>query len=139
MKRVYLAASWSRRLEVRELAADLEALNVYVQASWLYERSKPRTEPENSEKSLTEMSFIDIAEVRACDVFVRIADDLSGQFVPSHLATGARMFEQGVAFALGKVIYVVGGKQMIHDRQPNVFHVKDKEHLKRELCPITIQ
>lgn len=135
--RVYIAASWSRREEARELAEELEQLDVHVKADWLYERSKPAAD--NKEKHLREMSYRDIADVRDCDVFVRLSDDLSGPFVPSHLASGARMFEHGLAMACGKVIYIVGGKQMIHDRLPNHIHVKDKEHLKRELCPITIQ
>lgn len=137
MKQVYIAASWSRREEARELAEELEQLDVHVKASWLYEQPEPA--PDGKEKHLREMSYIDTAEVRDCDVFVRLSDDLSAPFVPSHLATGARMFEHGLAAAWGKVIYIVGGKQMIHDRLPNHIHLKDKEQLKRELCPITIQ
>jgi nucleoside 2-deoxyribosyltransferase len=140
MKRVYIAAAWSRREEALELAEELEELDVHVQAHWLYERPKrPKPSPDNREKRLCEMSYIDVADIRACDVFVRLSDDLSSPLVSSSLATGARMFEHGLAYALGKVIYIVGGKQMIHDRLPNHIHVRDKEHLKRELCPTTIQ
>jgi nucleoside 2-deoxyribosyltransferase len=132
MKQIYLAASWSRRNEARGYAEDLEQLNVCVKAQWLYEPAPP---PGQEDHHAREMAYQDIRDIRDCDVFVRLADDLSSPTVPSHLATGARMFEQGLAYGLGKEIYVVGGKQMLFDNMPRVQHVKDTIELGRKLCP----
>jgi hypothetical protein len=138
MKQIYIAAAWHRRLETRLLAEELEDLGIYVKADWLYHDHTPR--PTDVERHMREMAYVDVAGVRNCDVFVRLADSLSGvRMVPSSWATGARMFEQGLAHAWGKIIYVVGGKQMLFDRLPNVTHVRDKEHLKRELCEFIVQ
>ena len=133
MKQVYLAASWSRQSEARKLAEELEDADVHVKASWLYERECPH--PALREKHAREAGYQDIRDIYECDVFVRLADDLSQPLIPSHLATGARMFEQGLAYGLGKQIYVVGGRQMLFDYMPHVCHVRDKAQLIRELCP----
>lgn len=134
--KIYIAASWSRRSEIRKVASELEELGVRVGSRWLGECHKPSSS--GREKFLRETALIDVADVRACDALVRFADDLTEMRVPSHLATGARMFEMGLAYALGKPIYVVGGKQNVFDRLPNLIHIKDAEHLKRELCPTEI-
>lgn len=147
MKQVYIAASWSRRDEAREVAEELELINIYVKADWLYAKSAPK---ELHDKHCTEMGYTDIRNIRDCDVFVRLADDLeaiaanfqtglqdySDMLVPSHLATGARMFEQGLAYGLGKEIYVVGKRQMLFDYMPRVSIVKDKLELMNALCPL---
>lgn len=132
MKQVYLAASYTRRNEVRTLAEELEQIGVYVKAQWLYE---PPAIPGHEDAHCREMAYTDIRDIRDCDVFVRLADDLSAPMVPSELATGARMFEQGLAYGLGKEIYVVGGHQMLFDYMPRVQHVKDTIGLRMALCP----
>ena len=130
--KVYLAASWSRLGEMRQVALELRKMGVTVDCRWLDEDPLPL---HGQEKFHRENALNDVADIRNCDVLVRFTDDLSGPSVPSHLATGARMFEQGLAFAIGKPIYVVGGQQHIFDRLPGMVHVRDVAHLKRELCP----
>jgi hypothetical protein len=131
----YLAAAWSRREEIQEVAFDLRAGGIGVTANWLEDGNHPSV---TTEKSLREDAIRDVADIKECDAFVRFTDDISGQFVPSHIASGARMFEMGLAWSLGKPIYVVGGKQQIFDRLPNIIHVRDVEHLKRELSPVEV-
>lgn len=137
MKQIFIAASWSRRAEVRTLAEELEYINLHIRAGWLYEREL--LPGPGRDRQAREFAYNDIRDIRACDIFVRLADDLSEPMVPSHIATGGRMFEQGLAYGLGKEIYVVGGHQMLYDHMPRVVHVKDKEQLKRELTPDVIQ
>lgn len=130
--KVYLAASWSRRIEMQSIAAILRSMGVEVNSRWLKEQDGP---VHGREKHRRETALIDVADVKSCDALVRFSDDLSGVFVPAHLATGARMFETGMAYSLGKPIYVVGGKQNVFDSLPNIIHVKDVDALTRELCP----
>ena len=80
-------------------------------------------------------AFTDLEDVRACDILVRFADDLSPITIPSHLGTGARHFEMGFAAALGKTLIVVGGPQNVFDFLPNVVHLKDTEALVQYLDP----
>lgn len=123
---MFISASWSRRAEARKLADELQEINIPTTSTWVYAAEGPALD----------MAYNDIRSVRDCDIFVRLADDLSSRAtVPSHLATGARMFEQGLAWCLGKDIYVIGGKQMIYDNLPRVLHVKNTEEFKRALCP----
>ena len=133
MTQVFISAAWSRREEARKLAEDLEEQGVYVKAQWLYE--KP-AQPGHEESHVIDMIYQDLRDIRDCNVFVRLADNLSEATVPSHLATGARMFEQGIAWGMSKEIIVVGGKQMIYDHMRNVQHVKDTLELRSVLCPI---
>ena len=133
--KIYIAAAWSRRAEMRKVARELRALGIEVNSRWLEEQDAP---VHGREKHKRETAFIDVADVKSCDALVRFSDDLSGVYVPSHLATGARMFETGLAFALGKPVYVVGGKQNVFDSLPSMIHITDTEHLKRELCPTEI-
>lgn len=134
--RCYLAASWSRRDEILQASRELNAIDVMAWCHWLHDEDEMPTH--GQEKFLRENALCDVNDVSDCDVFVRFSDDLTSALVPSHLATGGRMFEMGLAYALGKPIYVVGGKQNIFDRLPNIIHVKDFAHLKRELSPVEV-
>lgn len=126
-KNVYLAASWLRRDEMQDVADQLRVAGVDVEVHWLNQYEN------NKQKSLLDNALADIRGVRECDVFVRFSDDLSLPMVPSKLATGGRFVEMGIALALGKPIYVVGGKQCIFDNLPSVIHIKDVGHLIRDL------
>lgn len=64
---------------------------------------------------------------------MRFADDLSEDSIPSHLGTGARHFEMGLAFALGKPLIVVGKRQNLFDFLPHVTVLKDTSALIRHL------
>jgi hypothetical protein len=124
--RLYLAAAWSRKDEVRMIADALNELpEIEVQARWLFEPV-----PKDYNTTFREQrAVMDVEDVVGADVLVRFTDDLSGPVVPAGLATGARMFEMGLAYALGKTIIVVGGIQPIFDYLPSVIHVKNVEEL----------
>lgn len=127
--RIYLAAAWSRKKEIKLIADQLnEILGVIVTANWLIEDSKPKKK--NVFKYCQERARIDVQDVRKADMLIRFTDDLRHKVVPARLATGARMFEMGYAYALGKKIVVVGGHQPIFDYLPGIVHVNDVETLK---------
>lgn len=132
--RVAIGASWSRKEEVKALVAELVAMGVQVACHWCEEPIFPHYE----RKYLVERGLDDLRDIRDCDYFVRLGDDLSGPFISSGLATGGHHFETGFAFALGKVIVVVGGHQNIFDWFPTIVHVKDNAELKRLLSPVEV-
>ena len=127
--RVYLAASWSRKDKIKKIADELIAMGVNVQSRWLDEPTFLPTDYAKK-KFLQERAEIDVDDIINADVLVRFTDNLSAETVPSHLATGSRMFEMGLAYAYGALIVVVGGYQCVFDYLENINHVPDAAHLK---------
>jgi nucleoside 2-deoxyribosyltransferase len=130
--KIYLAVAWARREEIRKIAEELNKItNVYVNSHWIYE-TKSLT-GKDSFKLRQEQARVDVMDVKKADVLVRFTDNLNRKFVPAKLATGARMFEMGYAYATGKKIIVVGGHQPIFDYLPGIIHVNDLATLKELL------
>ena len=127
--RLYLAASYSRKEEIRKIADELIAMGFKVRARWLYEPDA-QLSPSTRYEFLRSRAEIDVEDVMACEVLVRFSDDLSAPTVPSHLATGSRMFEMGLAWANSKPVVVVGGNQCVFDYLNSITHVKDVGELK---------
>lgn len=130
--RVYLGASFSRQSEMRAIAERLKLSGVEVTSRWLEETPPPN---HNREKFFRECAFLDVEDVKRANMLVRFADDLRGSIVPANLATGARMFETGLAWSLGIPIVVVGGYQNVFDYLPSIIHLKDVDALIRYLSP----
>lgn len=126
--KIYLAASWSRKQEIANVADELKKEGYQITSRWL--RSEKLYTGRNLEKFLRQRAKIDVIDVKKADVLVRFSDDLSKKFVPSNLATGARMFETGLAYSLGKMIIIVGGHQPIFDYLPEIMHVRHVSELK---------
>lgn len=132
--RLYLAAAWARKNEIKAVADQLDrlAVGLHVGSRWL-------EEPDSIYGGADVLAFrrerarIDIQDVAASDILVRFTDDLTSEMVPARLATGARMFEMGYAYALNKEIIVVGGVQPIFDYLPGIAHVKDIDELQQYL------
>lgn len=130
---LYLAAAWARKDEIFAVSQQLEQLpGVTVQARWLYEP----VPAEYTNAFRRERAQHDVDDVTSADILVRFTDDLSGETVPAKLATGARMFEMGLAYALGKPIIVVGGIQPIFDHLPSIIHVENIAQLENKLSEI---
>ncbi len=130
---LYLAAAWSRKKEVRAVADELNTIpGLYVHSRWLldpdeaYGKSRGPVPPE-------ERAAVDVQDVRDADILVRFTDDMTKEFVSTRLITGARMFEMGLAYAIGKKIVVVGGIQPIFDYLPEIVHVPNVDELKQYL------
>jgi nucleoside 2-deoxyribosyltransferase len=138
--RLYLAAAWSRKAEIKAIAQELNNLTigVHVGARWLDEEDPTYGGPPATEFR-RERARIDVADVKSADVIVRFTDDLSSPTVPSGLASGARMFEMGYAYAFKKIIIVVGGIQPIFDYLPEIIHVEDIPALKEKLIELQLE
>lgn len=133
--RVYLAAAWSRRAEIEEVAVRLRKLGVEITSNWLTEEKAQQTGAK--EKFLRDRAYLDLRDVDEADAIVRFTDDFPAQanLVAKHFISGARHFEFGYAKAKGKTLYVVGGKQNVFDRLDGIVHVKDVD----ELCQVLSQ
>lgn len=129
---VYLAAAWSRRDEIRTLSYELNKIPmISINSRWLYQEDCP---PGVTHESFVRQCAInDRDDVEACNTLVRFSDDLTAPTVPAKLASGARMWETGYAYARGKRIIIVGGKQCIFDNLPHVIHVLNNQELKTNL------
>ena len=130
--KVYLAAAFSRKNEILQVAHQLEEIGVRVTSRWLTEQHAAPTDTSKS-VFLAERAQIDLDDIDCADVLVRFSDDLSAPTVPSHLATGSRMGEMMHARANHKTIIVVGGHQCVFDYLPDVVHRRDVEELKSYL------
>jgi hypothetical protein len=138
--KVYLAASWSRQVEMKQLSLELKAMGIGVTSRWLDEAEKTNASRDRHRRN---MAVNDANDVRAADVLVRFTDErvrLDGDYevlkdtlVRASLATGARMFETGLAWGAGIPIIVVGGHQNVFDYLPNIIHLKDVVELKKYL------
>ena len=132
--KIYLAAAWSRRLEMADVAnqiRDFYSPYAEVYSRWLVE---------GSDADLRTRASEDLQDIDDCDVLIRFTDhptliafqDWDGVptgYAPAHLITGARMVEMGYAMAKGKTIVVVGGHQAIFDHLSIVHHVENVEGL----------
>lgn len=129
--KLYLAASFSRQGEMRAVRSRLQAEGFEITSHWLDE--KPCPEGHDLDDFLSGMADMDLADVDLCDVIVRFSDRaaLFGKTgtVPASLATGARMFETGYAYARGKKVVVVGGHQNVFDYLRKPLHVATVEEL----------
>jgi ACR3 family arsenite efflux pump ArsB len=118
--KLYLAAAFSRRKEILKVASKLHGLGYTITSRWLAEAPN---------MNLVQVAIRDLSDVRASDILIRFTDDLSMELVQSHLCTGSRMFEAGVAYEHGIQVVVVGGYQPIFDHLPDINHVRDVKEL----------
>lgn len=138
--KIYLAAAWSRKNEIASLAQELNKIpGIEVNARWLHEPTTGVVSGQESYGGSDVFQFrqaralYDVEDVTDSDMLIRFTDDLSGAFVPARLASGARMFEMGLAYAQKKPIVVVGGFQPIFDYLPGIIHLRCPAELKQFL------
>lgn len=136
--RLYLAAAWSRKSEIRAVAQEINQIDrprLYVQSRWLLEPGEAYGGTKG-DLTPTMRAITDIEDVAQADMLVRFTDRVDSELVSARLITGARMFEMGYAYALGKKIVVVGGIQPIFDYLPGIVHVADVSELKKFLTEV---
>lgn len=112
--KIYLAAAYSRKLEVKEYAKRLRDEGFEVTSQWLDEMEGG---------DLAKNAFIDLNNIDSCDILVRFTDSINIGYNDPALISGGRHFETGYAYAKGKQIIVVGGKQNIFDNLSRIAHV----------------
>jgi hypothetical protein len=116
--KVYLAAQYPRRNEMRQAASILRFNGIEVTSRWL-EEIAPLTSQlhdasasENSNGAIT-----DKEDIERADAVVRFSESPT-----LGLPRGAHHTEFGLAMGLGKKLIVIGGPENIFDYLPNVIH-----------------
>lgn len=123
MRRIYLAARYSRREEMARYAADLEALGYTVTSRWHQEGKTPLPgiHTEKLRRRAGRFAQEDAEDTKDADLFIAFTTTPMASEVPgagvraTEQENGGTHVEFGIAYALGKELWVVGPRE-------NVFH-----------------
>lgn len=115
--KIYLAARFSRREQLNELADELRRMGHIVTSRWL--ETKWVNRPDQSAAAPPEYrqtyALIDLEDVQAADVMINFTEDA----IPN-AGRGGRHVEFGYAMALGKRMVVVGYRENLFHEHPSV-------------------
>jgi hypothetical protein len=117
--KLYLAAQYHQKEEIKKYAEDLRKAGIHVTSSWLDEPHTPTTQmAELSDAFHSKYALQDVMDIEAADrlVFFSIPDT-------QLFRRGGRHVEFGIAVALRMPILVVGPKENIFHYLDNVKHV----------------
>ena len=114
---VYLAGRYGRKQELRERGRELEALGIEVTSGWL--SSAVASLSGLSEAEWREIALLDREDVRRADLLVLFAEP------PGDGGSGGRHVEFGMALAWSKPVVVVGRREHVFHRLPEVTVVDD--------------
>lgn len=131
MTRVYLAASYSRRVELLQYRQDLELLGYTVTSRWLNgthqiaddgrpigEAGELLVEGTSVETPAVELRrhFLreDMEDVAACDILVSFTEPPRSEH-----SRGGRHVEHGMALAFRKYLVIVGPRENLFHWHPN--------------------
>jgi nucleoside 2-deoxyribosyltransferase len=115
--KVYLAARFEQKREIKALVPLLQENGLQVQARWLDEEISPTSQLSDLTPAYcTEQAQVDLDDIKACDIFVLFADEVA------KTTRGGKHVEFGVALAQGKRVIVVGSPENIFHYLPGVIH-----------------
>jgi nucleoside 2-deoxyribosyltransferase len=128
--RLYLAAQFSRRDELRNYGNELQKIGIDVTAEWLYEQSVGEAMGSNPAHT-REIAQRDIRDIDRCNLLLLFTNG------PEKLIVrGAHHFEAGYAYGRGINVITVGPQDNVFYYLPCIknFPTWDDafEHLKRE-------
>lgn len=107
MKKVYLAAKFSRREEMEQLyAPSLPWIGMECSSRWVYGGEEGLTFPE--------IAALDLEDIRKCDALICFTHERG------EANTNGRMFEAGYALALGKEVIFIGPFENVFMETPGV-------------------
>jgi hypothetical protein len=113
LKSVYFAARYSRLSELNRCRLELEALGFEVTSRWLTVTARAPGEALN-DAEWQDLALTDQEDVLAADSLVCFSED------EGNGGNGGRHVELGMALALGKQVIVVGRREHIFHRLPEV-------------------
>jgi len=132
--RVYLAARYSLKEQLKVYATELRAEGIEVTSRWLEEKYSPNTQMgEVPYNELVMFARTDLQDVEDADVLVFFAEDPENQ--PRR---GGRHVEFGYALAENKTILVVGPIENIFHNLPEITHFDNFEQVKNTLKTLEI-
>ncbi len=131
--KIYLAALYSRRLELAAYRKQIEALGHTVTSRWLNgEHVLPMgalMQDEESVEELRRFAREDVSDVLDADLVISFTET-------GPTPRGGRHVEFGLAFAVGKRLWVVPGRENIFHWLPSVEAMTWEEALDRLRCPV---
>ncbi len=130
MLKVYLAARYDRRDELRKYREVLQSLGIQVTSRWLDENTSTNSQMgDETEAFYVETAAIDITDIERADAFILFSENPLEGF-----KRGGRHFESGYAFKAKKVIYVIGEwKENVFHYLPGMVHFATFEELTTDL------
>ncbi len=125
MTRVYLAASYPRHAEMKQLRDRLREAGVEVTSRWIDMHSGQAPDAANRwwSRAISPGAFAraDVEDVLFADVFVIISGGPS--------TSGGRHFKTGLAYAHGKRIVLIGPRENVFHCLPTVFQLDTVDDL----------
>lgn len=116
--KLYIAARYSRRNEMRQVASHLRLAGFTVTSTWLTEDKPLDTQlGDDSPMFYQETALLDLLDVDKADTILFFAEDPK-----VGTPRGGRHVEFGYAIATGKRLIVVGGAENIFHYLPKVLH-----------------
>lgn len=130
----YMAARYSRLLEMREKRVQLEALGWRVNSRWLDyhggragEESRDASAIEADMASAADFALEDLDDVRSADVLIFFAEHQPGA------GKGGRHTEFGIALGSGRRIITVGPRENVFHALPTIIHFPSWEEFLEDL------
>jgi hypothetical protein len=119
--KVYLAARYSRKKEIKSLVPVLLEHNIEVTSRWLEETGSDTAHlHEFTPKFCRQTAYIDLEDIDKADTFVFFSEDPT-----IGIPRGGRHTEFGYALGTGKRLIVIGGEENIFHYLPQVVHYPD--------------
>ncbi len=127
--RVYLGGRLGRREELLRYADELAAGDIEVVSRWLYsEVALPARATPQDEKPAETAAAMDLEDVASADVCISFSEE------PEQAqGRGGRHVEFGVALALGRRLMLVGPREHVFHRLPQVEHFDEWSDAKAAL------
>jgi hypothetical protein len=114
--RVYLAARFSKKTEVKKLSGDLKRSGIVVTSRWLDEPVDENTGLNQVTTEYTErVALADVEDIDEAEFFVLFSENPESTW-----PRGGRHFETGYAYARGKRIIICGPKENVFHSLPGV-------------------
>lgn len=114
MFKVYLAASWSRKNEIRGYIPLFDKYGIKVQSQWLFERAAATAKiHEVDDQYILDATMDDLDDIEQVDALILFSNGYDSKNVG-----GGRFFEAGIAFARNKPVITVGEPEMIFQKMP---------------------
>lgn len=124
---LYLAASWSRKNEIADLADNIQRTYpgiFHIVSTWVDEEHEHHSSQyPYAADYLQSIAIQNAAELDAADVLILFADDPT---VPK--IGGGKHWEFGYAYARQKTCIIVGLQEHVFYHMPGVFHADCLDH-----------
>lgn len=110
---LYIAAMFERKVEMKDKVTDLELLGFRCTSRWI-------TDDTIDDMDEDDVASTDEFNVLSANGLVFFAEPPDSK--AQHVNRGGRHVEFGIARAMKKPIYVIGGKENVFHNLDNVFH-----------------